>query len=90
MSDADGRGRHQGVSHHTRTVMDLIRTPGVPVPLPADVPELPDAAAVLAAAGLRVTTMGRGPDEDPAFFAACAAAAAVAAERLPSGPGIRS
>jgi hypothetical protein len=90
MSDADGRDRHQGLSHHTRTVMDLIRTPGVPVPLPAEVHGLPDAAAVLAAAGLRITTMGRGPEEDPAFFSACAAAAAVAAERLPSVPGTRS
>jgi hypothetical protein len=90
MSDGDGRGRHQGLSHHTRTVTDLIRTAAVPVPLPDEVADLPDAAAVLAAAGLQVTTMGRGPDEDPAFFAACAAAAAVAAERLPSEPGIRS
>jgi hypothetical protein len=90
MSDADERGRHHGLSHHTRTVLGLIRTDGVPVPLPADVAGLPDAAAVLAAAGLRVTTMGRGPDEDPAFFAACAAAAAVAAERLPSAPGTSS
>lgn len=84
MSDGDDRLRHQGVSHHTRTVADLIRTEGVPVPRPDEVAGLPDAAAVLAAAGLRVTTMGRGPDEDPLFFAACAAAAAVAAERLPS------
>ena len=31
-------------------------------------------ASVLAAAGLRVTSMGRGPDEDPAFYAVAGAA----------------
>jgi hypothetical protein len=44
--------------------------------------DAPDAAVVLEALGVSVTTMGRGPAEDPAFFAACAAAAATAAEHL--------
>ena len=46
--------------------------------------EVPDVAALLDAAGLRVTTMGRGPDQEPRFFAACAAAGVVAAGLLGS------
>ena len=79
VSDGDGRERHQGLSHHSATVASLVRTAGVPMPLPDDVDGAPDVPAVLAAAGLRITTMGRGPDEDPGFFAACGAAATVAA-----------
>ncbi|MDQ2650174.1 MAG: DUF3866 domain-containing protein, partial [Actinomycetota bacterium] len=41
-------------------------------------------ASLLDAVGLRVTTMGRGPAEDPLFFAAAAAAGAVAASLLGS------
>jgi hypothetical protein len=97
-SSGDGRPRHQGVSHHTATVLDATRS-AVDVPLPPGlavddrgrhrrievVP--PDVAAVLAAVGVRITTMGRGPDEDPLFFAAAGAAAAHAASLL--GPGDR-
>jgi hypothetical protein len=77
-SDADERERHRGLSHHTETVLRLARTP---VPTVTDA-GAPDAAAVLDALGVPVTTMGRGPAEDPAFFAACAAAAATAAAQL--------
>ena len=38
----------------------------------------PDPAKLLAAWGLEVTSMGRGPDEDPLFFAAAAAAGTLA------------
>jgi len=38
----------------------------------------PDAGKLLAAWGLQVRTMGRGPDEDPVFFAAAAAAGTLA------------
>jgi hypothetical protein len=38
----------------------------------------PDAAKLLAAWGLEVTSMGRGPDQDPVFFAAAAAAGTLA------------
>jgi hypothetical protein len=100
VSDADTRDRHRGVSHHTRTALAHTLVP-VTVPLPASVDpaelgesihhvhtvEVPDVAAVLAAAGVHVTTMGRGPDEEPRFFAACAAAG-VAASRAP-GAGVR-
>ena len=76
VSDTDPRARHRGTSHHTGTVLDLVRSDiEVPVPAPGD----PDAAAVLGGLGLRVTTMGRGPADDPGFFAACVAAARAAA-----------
>jgi Protein of unknown function (DUF3866) len=81
-SSADPRERHRGVSHHVRTILGLAATrPAVPLPATlaaelegATVVEGPDAAEVLAAFDLVVTTMGRGPGEDPAFFAAAAAA----------------
>jgi hypothetical protein len=89
-SGADPRPRHRGVSHHVRTILDLAATrPEVPLPPglagaieDATPVEGPDAAAVLAAAGLRVTTMGRGPGDDPPFFAAAAAAGRWAADAV--------
>jgi hypothetical protein len=96
-SDGDSRERHQGLSHHTTTALSLVRT-GQVVPLPSDHAELdvapphvatrvevPDAGAILEAAGLRITTMGRGPDEDPLFFATAAAAAVRASDLLDAG-----
>lgn len=89
-SSADARDRHHGVSHHVRTILDLAATrPAVPLPAElasemagAVIADPPDAASILAAAGVRVTTMGRGPDEDPAFFAAAAAAGRWAADAI--------
>jgi hypothetical protein len=90
MSDADPRPRHRGISHHTRTVLELLLAP-VTVALPAGV-EIPawgsrhewrSGRADLdgyRASGLPATTMGRTLEEDPAFFAAALAAGAVAAE----------
>lgn len=75
-SDADTRERHRGVSHHTRTALELtVRDPLVPEPgeWPVDVARLLDAA------GVEITTMGRGPSEDPAFFAWAGAAGAALA-----------
>jgi hypothetical protein len=40
--------------------------------------DAPDAGKLLAAWGLQVRTMGRGPDDDPVFFAAAAAAGTLA------------
>jgi hypothetical protein len=74
-SDADARERHRGVSHHTRTALELARTAAVVPELRADL----DVPALLAAAGLGVTSMGRGPTEDPGFFAHAGAAGAAAA-----------
>ncbi|HYI61665.1 MAG TPA: DUF3866 family protein [Acidimicrobiales bacterium] len=97
-SDGDQRPRHRGVSHHTATVLDATRSgvdvvvpPGLdpgPVPERHTVVEVepPDVAGLLAAAGLRVTTMGRGPERDPLFFAAAGAAAAHAASLLRPRP----
>jgi hypothetical protein len=92
MSDGDPRERHRGVSHHSRTALDLVRSP-VLVAAPeagayehdrhdVRVVEGPDVPALLAARDLRVTTMGRGPEEDPLFFRSCAAAGALAAQLL--------
>jgi hypothetical protein len=94
MSDGDPRPRHQGVSHHSRTALDLTRS-SVLVASPAEgafvhhrhqvhVVEPPDVAALLHAAGLSVTTMGRGPAEDPLFFAAAGAAGTLAASLVRS------
>jgi hypothetical protein len=75
ISVADDRERHQGVSHHTRAVLDLCLGDVV-------VADEEDAQGwEEACAGLPLSHMGRGPDEDPAFFAA-AYAAGVVARRL--------
>jgi hypothetical protein len=92
-SDADSRERHRGISHHSLTVLDLARAEAaVPVPRGRTAPQLaradeidvPDVPALLAAAGLRVTTMGRSPEEDPGFFAYAGAAGAAAAASIAS------
>jgi len=94
-SDADPRPRHRGLSHHSRTVLDAVRTE-VDVAHP---PELAaegrhrwheidpgDPTALLDGAGLTVRSMGRGPAEDPLFFRAAAAAGMLAARLLDAGP----
>ena len=93
VSDGDARERHRGISHHTLTALSHRRgraTVALPagVEPPAAAPgltieqvgrnDVPDVPALLAALGLRVTTMGRGPAEEPRFFAACGAAGVVA------------
>jgi hypothetical protein len=88
VSSGDPRPRHQGVSHHARSVLELVRSPVTVAAHPElgrqprheviDV-DTPDTAGLLAAAGLTVTTMGRSPAEDPAYFSAAGAAGAVAA-----------
>jgi hypothetical protein len=91
-SDGDERPRHQGISHHTVAALTLADGPVEVAPHPADVAHLrhavvhdvalPDAAAILADLDLRVTTMGRGPEQDPLFFSTAGAAAAVAVDLL--------
>ena len=73
VSSADARPRHQGVSHHTEAVLALVR--GEPF-----VPEGGDDWRE-ACEGLPLSHMGRGPEDDPEFFAA-AYAAGVAARGL--------
>ncbi len=93
-SGADPRSRHQGISHHSRTALDAVRSEvDVAVPPALDAPaggrhrwvpvDPGDPAALLAAAGLTVTSMGRGPAEDPLYFAAAAAAGVLAARSVP-------
>ena len=76
-SGADERARHRGLSHHTEAVLALVR--GEPT-----VGE--DGAGWREACeGLPLSHMGRGPDDDPEFFAA-AYAAGLAARRLVARP----
>ncbi len=75
VSEADPRDRHQGVSHHTRAVLDLCLG-DVVVAEEADAEGWREACE-----GLPLSHMGRGRDEDTAFFGA-AYAAGVAARRL--------
>ena len=84
-SEADPRGRHLGISHHSATVLRLAHTrPAIPVPPglafevdDAVVVDPPDVAKVLDDLGLGVvTSMGRGPADDPVFFATAGAAGA--------------
>jgi hypothetical protein len=98
-SDGDARERHQGLSHHTVTALRLaaaaadVAVPDGPaydqlvarVPAPHRVRRvaLPDLGALFAAHDLRITTMGRGLDADPLFFACAAAAAVDAVSGLP-------
>jgi hypothetical protein len=64
VSEADPRERHRGVSHHTQAVLDLCLGEVL-------VAEESDAQGWQeACAGLPLEHMGRGPDEDSAFFAA--------------------
>jgi hypothetical protein len=74
VSGADERARHRGRSHHTEAVLALVR--GDPL-----VAEAGREDWRLACEGLPLSHMGRGPDEDPEFFAAAFAAGA-AARRL--------
>ena len=86
MSSTDMRARHRGLSHHTRTVLDLLLAPvSVAVPgghEPADRGRhawLARAADLdgYASSGLPNRSMGR---EDPLFFAAALAAGTALAE----------
>ncbi len=87
MSSADERERHQGVSHHTRTALDMTYARCiVPVPEGADTSALPrghdvrsvektwEPLALLAQRNIPLSSMGRTPDDDPIFFQAAAAA----------------
>jgi hypothetical protein len=98
-SSGDPRPRHRGISHHSRTVLEAVRSE-VLVALPAGVEpfepveavaprrhrwcreEPTDVAGLLDELGLRVTTMGRTPSEDPLYFEAAAAAGLLAARLL--------
>jgi len=89
-SGADARDRHRGISHHVRTVVALSHCRPLVADTPAGVralpgvrphtaPSTPPAAQLMEAAGLAVTSMGRGPADDPVFFDTAVAAGALAA-----------
>jgi hypothetical protein len=67
-SEADERERHRGISHHTSAVLDLCLGEVVVAE------EAEGEGWREACEGLPLSHMGRGPDEDPAFFAAAYAA----------------
>jgi hypothetical protein len=86
VSAVDQRERHRGVSHHTRAVVELCLA-RVAVAWPRDLgaPEWLAAREDVdvsgwkeACAGLPLSHMGRGPDEEPWFFAAAFAAGRLA------------
>jgi hypothetical protein len=90
VSFGDSRERHQGVSHHTRAVLDLcLGAPAVAWPAGLDAPE---GIAPLqevdvsdwreACEGLPLEHMGRGPADDPWFFAAAFAAGRLATQHF--------
>jgi hypothetical protein len=91
VSGADLRERHQGLSHHTLAVLDLCLGPvrvawpaGLVAPAELDSVEEVDVSGWPEdCAGLPLSHMGRGPEEDPDFFAAAFAAGRLAAKLVP-------
>lgn len=103
LSEADPRERHQGVSHHTLTALELLLG-GVGIPVPADNPgvaaqlagaaggrhhlhEAPPDLAGYTATGLPSRVMGRGIEEDKLFFTAALAAGQVLGASAMGGVG---
>jgi hypothetical protein len=89
VSFADERERHRGLSHHTRTALELclgdvlVGWPaGLEPPLGIDVETVDVAGWEQACTKLTLDHMGRGPGEDPWFFAAAFAAGRVAQRLL--------
>jgi hypothetical protein len=76
VSEADARERHRGLSHHTAAVLAVSLTE-VLVAADEDADGWREACE-----GFPLSHMGRGPDEDPAFFAAAYAAGRVARNML--------
>ena len=76
VSEADERERHRGLSHHTEAVLALCLGE-VTVADESDAEGWREACD-----GLPLSHMGRGPDKDPAFFAAAYAAGRVARNML--------
>src|SRR5437763_2948378 len=76
VSAGDARPRHRGLSHHTEAVLRVC----LAIPL---VPEaLEPECWREECAGLPLSHMGRGPDDDPEFFAAAFAAGRLARSLL--------
>ena len=100
ISEGDPRPRHRGLSHHTATVLGLLLA-GVEVPVPGNIESIESIAEQIperhrkvpvevdldayAAGGLPTRVMGRGLEDDRAFFAAALASGAALARA--AGPG---
>jgi hypothetical protein len=90
VSSADERERHRGVSHHTRAVVELcLGDVKIAWPRGLEAPEWLEPREEVdvegweeACARLPLSHMGRGPDEEPWFFAAAFAAGRVAQGNL--------
>jgi hypothetical protein len=86
ISGADERDRHRGVSHHTRAVIEsCLGDVAVAWPAGFDAPDWLEPREEVdvsewreACEGLPLSHMGRGPDDDPSFFAAAFAAGKLA------------
>ena len=86
VSFGDGRERHRGLSHHTRSALELclgevrVAWPaGLDRPDGLEVVEVDVAGWEGACAALPLSHMGRGPGDDPWFFASAFAAGRLAA-----------
>jgi Protein of unknown function (DUF3866) len=85
-SNADERERHRGISHHTRAVIELcLGNVKVAWPKGLKPPDWLESREEIdvegwesACSGLPLSHMGRGPDEEPWFFAAAFAAGRLA------------
>jgi Protein of unknown function (DUF3866) len=88
-SEADPRERHQGVSHHTRAILELTSDAIVAWPHGLDAPDWLQPREEVHVEGwhedcarLPLSHMGRGMDADPCFFMAAYAAGLVARSRV--------
>ena len=86
VSHDDGRERHRGLSHHARAVIELAPAELL-VAWPKGLDDAPDGARVVDVDGWReacsavpLSHMGRGPADDPWYFAAAFAAGRLARE----------
>jgi hypothetical protein len=80
-SEADERDRHRGVSHHTTTVLSLTHARvlvAVPEGFHIDASDHEVVELLVPLIDIGITTMGRGPADDPLFFRAAAAAGVAA------------
>jgi len=92
LSEADPRERHRGLSHHSDAILSLLGG-SVRLAWPSGCPiehHVRDAAEPVDVAGWRaacdgtpLSHMGRGPDDDPWFFAAAYAAGRLADTLVP-------
>lgn len=85
ISEGDPRERHRGLSHHTRRALALclgeveLAWPALYAPVPPEAREVDAGGWREACDGLPLSHMGRGPDDDPWFFAGAFAAGRLAA-----------